>query len=213
MTHVAKFVFSPFQENTYVLYDDTKECIIMDPGCQEIAEKQMLREFIESNGLKPVRLILTHCHIDHIFGNRFVYETWGLKPEIHKDELPVLEFGSKIAEMYGLRYEPSPEPAGFLSEADVVEFGESRLEILFTPGHSPASLSFYCKDHDFIISGDVLFSGSIGRTDLPGGSFETLSESIRTQLYTLDDKTKVYSGHGPETTIGFEKINNPFVKG
>lgn len=212
MTSVAKFVFSSFQENTYVLYDGTNECIIIDPGCHSPEEKNELNSFIIDNNLKPKRLINTHCHLDHVFGNRFIFQEYGLKPEIHEGELQVLEFAPKVAEMYGIYLEPSPMPDSFLSEGTTLEFGETKLEILFTPGHSPASISFFCRESNFLISGDVLFYGSIGRTDLPGGDYDTLINSIKSQLFPLGDGIKVYSGHGPETTIGFEKLHNPFLQ-
>ena len=213
MTVVAEFTFNPFQENTYVLYDDTKECIIIDPGCFTPPEKEELRNFIESAELKPVRLINTHCHLDHIFGNKFVSETYNLPLEIHKGELPVLESAPMVCQNYGIPYpEPSPAPERFIEEGDIITFGNTSLKTYFTPGHSPASISFYCEASNFLIAGDVLFHGSIGRTDLPGGDFATLINSIKTQLFTLPDEVKVYAGHGPATTIGFEKNNNPFLQ-
>lgn len=212
MTLVAEFVFNPFQENTYVLYDDTKECIIIDPGCYTEAERRQLADFISSAGLTPVRLLNTHCHVDHVFGNKFVAERYNLALEIHKGELPVLESVPMVCQMYGIpNIEISPTPNTFLKEGDVVTFGNSALEVLFTPGHSPASISFYCKASDFVIGGDVLFQGSIGRTDLPGGNMETLISSIKEKLFPLGDNTRVYSGHGAATTIGVEKRTNPFL--
>ena len=212
MTLVAKFTFNPFQENTYILYDETKECVIFDPGCYTEAERAELKQFIEEKELKPVRLINTHCHIDHVFGNKFVADTYGLLLEIHEGELPVLASVPQVCLMYGIPLPEPPPPAGkFLKEGETVEFGNTKLEILFTPGHSPASISFYCAASKLVIAGDVLFQGSIGRTDLPGGDFETLISSIKTQYYPLGDDVTIYPGHGPETTIGFEKENNPFL--
>lgn len=212
MTDVAIFPFNPFQENTYILYDDSKECAVFDPGCYSNEEKKMLSDFIEAKGLKPVRLINTHCHIDHVLGNKYIFDTYGLKPELHEEELVVLQSAERIGQMYGIPMEPSPEPETFLPSEGLLEFGNTKLQILFTPGHSPASLSFYSSEHQFVIGGDVLFRDSIGRTDLPGGSFETLIESIRKQFFTLGDEVKVYPGHGPATTIGYEKKNNPFLQ-
>lgn len=213
MTLVAKFTFNPFQENTYVLHDETKECIIIDPGCYTQVERDELKRFIDDNGLKPVRLINTHCHLDHVFGNKFVADTYQLSLEIHKGEVPVLDSLQEVCMKYGIPLpQPSPAAGGFLKEGEVLEFGNSRLDILFTPGHSPASISFFCKESKFVIGGDVLFYGSIGRTDLPGGNFETLIDSIKTQFFPLGDDVKVYSGHGPDTSIGFEKSNNPFLQ-
>jgi len=211
MTQVAAFTFNPFQENTYILHDDTKECIIIDPGCYTKHEKETLVQFIEENELKPVRLINTHCHLDHVFGNKFIAEHFNLKLEIHEGELVVLNSLQETANKYGVPVELSPAPSSYLKEGEVLTFGESQLQILFTPGHSPASISFYNQAAGFVIAGDVLFRGSIGRTDLPGGNFNTLIESIKTQLFPLGDEVVVYSGHGPETTIGYEKATNPFL--
>ncbi len=214
MSLVAKFTFNPFQENTYLVYDETKECIIIDPGTFTDEEKKQLADFIASAGLKPVRLINTHCHLDHVFGNKFVAETWNIGLEIHEGELPVLQAVPQICAFYGLpQPELSPEPTNFIKPGDKITFGNSSLDVFFTPGHSPASISFYSKAGNFVIAGDVLFRQSIGRTDLPGGDLQTLLDSIRTQLFPLGDDVKVYSGHGEDTTIGYEKANNPFLNG
>ena len=211
MTQVASFTFNPFQENTYVLYDETKECIIIDPGCYTNVEKEELVQFIEQNDLMPKRLINTHCHIDHVLGNKYIAEKYQLALEIHEGEIPVLAALQQTATMYGIAVEPSPQPRKFLKEGDEFSFGNTQLEILFTPGHSPASISFFCKKEKFLIAGDVLFYGSIGRTDLPGGNFNTLISSIKNKFYPLGDEVKVYSGHGPSTSIGFEKQTNPWL--
>jgi glyoxylase-like metal-dependent hydrolase (beta-lactamase superfamily II) len=210
--NIVKFVFSPFQENTYVLYDKTKECVIIDPGCYDENERNRLVELIESRGLTPVRLLNTHCHIDHIFGNKFVSEKYNLPLESHKDEQEMIAYSESKASLYGVELEPSPAISVFWDEGDAITFGESELAVLFTPGHSPASISFYARKHNFIIGGDVLFRQSIGRTDLQGGNFETLLNSIRTKFFTLPNDTKVYSGHGEVTTVEFEKLNNPFLQ-
>jgi len=180
-------------------------------GCSNPAEKQELTNYIEQNNLKPVRLINTHCHLDHILGNGFIAEKYNLSLEIHKGELPVLAHAPKSAAMYGVAIEPSPEPTKFIKEGDIITFGNAQLIAILTPGHSPASLSFYCAQDNFVIAGDVLFHGSIGRTDLPGGDFNTLIESIKTKLLILPNETKVYPGHMQPTTIGFEKEHNPFL--
>lgn len=211
MTYVVGLTFNPFQENTYIIYDDTKECVIIDPGCINGTEQQTLVNKIEELGLKPVKLINTHCHLDHIFGNHFVAEKYNLPLEMHEGEIPVLKAAPISAQMYGIPYpEHSPEPGKFIKEGDIIEFGETQLKSLFTPGHSPASLSFYCETGGFVIAGDVLFQGSIGRTDLPGGDYDTLIDSVKEQLFVLPDNVEVYPGHGPSTTIGFEKNHNPF---
>lgn len=213
MSIVVDFVFNPFQENTYLIHDDTNECIIIDPGCYTKEEKKILDDFIDAKALKPVRLINTHCHIDHVFGNHYVAEKYGLELEIHKGEIPVLEALPMVAQMYGIPlFDPVMKATKFLDENDVIKFGNTELKILFTPGHSPASISFYNEQEGYVIGGDVLFQGSIGRTDLPGGDFNTLINSIKKNFMNLPVDTKVYSGHGPSTTVGFEAIHNPFLQ-
>lgn len=212
MTQVQVFEFNPFAENTCIVYDASGECVIFDPGCCTAEEQHALRSFIEGRKLKVVRLINTHCHLDHIFGNNFVHRTWSLLPELHALEMPVLERYPAICLYYGIPgAESSPMPERFLEAGERIEFGETRLDILFTPGHSPGSLSFYCREAAFIISGDVLFYESIGRTDLPGGNTDALLHSIRQQLFTLPGETVVYPGHGPTTTIRHEMEYNPFL--
>lgn len=211
MITIQSFTFNPIQENTYVLFDETKECVIIDPGCYDERERTILKKFISDNNLKPVKLLNTHCHLDHIFGNNFISNFYNLNLEINKKDEPILEAFLVTANLYGMNAEPSPSPSNYLEEGDIVKFGNSQLEILFTPGHSPGSICFYNRENKFIIAGDVLFYGSIGRSDLPGGNHEILINSIQTKLMTLDDDFKVYSGHGSTTTIGFERKNNPFL--
>lgn len=212
MAEVQVFEFNPFAENTYVVYDETGECAIFDPGCFAPDERETLADFIREKNLRPVRLINTHCHLDHIFGNAFVARNWGLVLEAHQKEIVFLERFHMTCQLYGITgAEESPMPGKFLDAGDTVHFGNTSLEIRFTPGHSPASLSFYCKEDDFVLAGDVLFMESIGRTDLPGGNMDILLQSIRSQLFTLPDQTMVYPGHGPATTIRHEKEYNPFL--
>lgn len=214
MLNVACFTFNPFQENTYLLFDDSGACIIFDPGCFFAQEKEELIRFITENGLKPERLINTHCHIDHIFGNRFIAETYGLQLETHAGEQVVLEYAAQAAAMFGISYpEPSPMPGRFIEDGDWITLGASRLQAILAPGHSPASLCFFAPEERLLIAGDVLFQGSIGRTDLPGGDYDTLIRSIETRLLPLGDEVTVYPGHGPETTIGVERRSNPFLIG
>lgn len=208
---VQSFTFNPFAENTFVLYDGTGECAIVDPGCFDLAEQKELADFIADQNLKPVHLLQTHCHIDHIFGIPFVHEKYGLAPRMHKGEQIVLKYSRQMAEVYGTPVDEMPEPGAFLGEEDVVTFGNTSLEIFLTPGHSPASICFFDRSGKQLISGDVLFNGSIGRTDLPGGDYKTLMESIFSKLLTLDDDVKVYPGHMEETTIGAERRTNPFI--
>jgi len=213
MIAIQSFTFNGFQENTYVVYDESQQCIIIDPGCYEQSEKLQLEQFIDDNGLKPIKLINTHCHIDHVLGNRFVAEKWGLDLEIHDLDLPTLHAVKEYCQLYGFHnYEESPEPSHFLKEGDHIHFGNSTLNILYTPGHAPGHIVLHSKEQKFLIGGDVLFQMSIGRTDLPGGDYDTLISSIKEKLLPLDEDTKVFCGHGPSTTIGFEKVNNPFLK-
>ena len=213
MIKIQSFTFNGFQENTYVLFDESKKCIIIDPGCYEQNEKLELERFIVDNELEPVKLINTHCHIDHVLGNRFVAEKWSLDLEMHELDLPTLHSVKDYCQLYGFHnYEESPEPSTFLKEGDKIHFGNSSLDVLFTPGHAPGHIVLHSKEQHFVIGGDVLFQMSIGRTDLPGGDYDTLISSIKDKLLPLDEQTKVYCGHGPSTTIGFEKANNPFLK-
>lgn len=211
MIKIKIFTFNAYGENTYVLFDETNECVIIDPGMYEGFEQNELVSFIKENNLKPVLLLNTHCHLDHIFGNKFVFDTWGLKPQFNKGELQVLQAVPGYAPQMGFtHYELSPEPDNYLGETGTVKFGDSTLELIFAPGHSPAHLCFYSTADNFLIGGDVLFYQSIGRTDLPGGNHQQLIDNIKTKLFILPNDCKVYPGHGPSTTIGFEKQNNPF---
>lgn len=212
MLNVKAFTFNPVSENTYVLYNVAGQCCIIDPGCYFEEERNELKTAIEKTGLQPVLLLNTHCHLDHAFGNKWVAQTWGLTLHIHEKEKPVLDFAPQAGLMWQLPFENYQGELAWLKEGTVIKIGQDALEIRFTPGHSPGSVSFYHEPGAFVIGGDVLFNGSIGRTDLPGGDFKTLINSIQTQLFTLPDETKVYSGHGPVTTVGYEKMNNPFVK-
>lgn len=211
MINIHYFTFGPFQENTYILSDETKECILIDPGNNNASEHKQLQEYIKQHQLIPKRLILTHAHVDHINGNQFVFDTYGLLPEVHQEDVFFIEKHLATANMYGIQVEQSPMPISFIREGDVIQFGNSVLQALHTPGHSPGSISFYNSQEKFIIGGDVLFYGSIGRTDLPMGHHATLIKSIKEKLFPLGDDMKVYSGHGAPTSIGFERINNPFL--
>ncbi len=211
MINIQKFVFNPFQVNTYVLSDDTNECIIIDPGCSDGVESLQLMDYFNNNELKPVRVLLTHTHIDHVIGCNAVEELLKIGPEAHKAGLVVLDHSVITAETYGLDLEKNPEVSKFLNEGEDITFGNSRLEVLYTPGHADGSVCFLSREDGFVIVGDVLFQMSIGRTDFPTGDFNLLKKSIFEKLFVLADDTLVYSGHGPETSIGFEKNNNPFL--
>lgn len=210
--HLKWFTFNPFSENTYILYGDNKDCIIIDPGCSNEHEEEILCSFIEEKELIPSKLILTHAHIDHVLGVRFVSQKFNLKLAMHKDDFSVYESASNIARMYGIPFKHGPQAEIFLDEKDVILIDGFTLSILHTPGHSPGSICFYSKENNFLIGGDVLFNGSIGRTDLPGGDFEILSHSIKSKLYKLPQNTRVFSGHGESTTIGKEMHHNQFVR-
>lgn len=210
MLSLQSFTFNPFQENTYVLYDETGDCVIIDPGCYEPDEQKALTDFIKTNGLRVTALLNTHCHIDHVLGNAFVKRTYNVKLYIHPKDEPVLRAVQAYAPNYGfVRYEES-EPDGYLEEGQYVTFGNQKLAILFTPGHAPGHIVFYNEETRILIGGDVLFFNSIGRTDLPGGDYNTLISSIHEKLFTLPGDVTVYPGHGPKTTIDHEKRTNPF---
>lgn len=211
MLQIAVFTFSPIQENTYVLYNEEREALIIDPGAYFEEEREELDAFIAGKGLLVKQLILTHGHLDHVFGVKHVAEKYGLTPWIHPLEQPVLAFASTSALMYNMPFDMYQGTWNELHAGDQIELGADQLTVLFTPGHSPGSVSFYCAAQAFVMGGDVLFQRSIGRTDLPGGSFDVLAKSIREQLFVLPDETAVYSGHGSVTTIGEEKAYNPFV--
>ena len=212
MIYTEIFVFNPFEENTILIYDDTRECVIIDAGCENTSEENELITFIERFNLKPVRLLNTHCHIDHIIGNLFIKEKYGLSPETHKLEEPLLNGAVEHARLFGIEIPQPPAISNYLTEGDTIKFGKSELKILCLPGHSPGSLAFYSEKQKFVLSGDVLFKGSIGRTDLPGGDFDQLIKNIKLKLFTLDGDMRVIPGHGPETTISLEKRSNPFFK-
>lgn len=210
MLQVQSFVFNPFQENTFVLFDETKACVIVDPGCSDDEERKQLKSFIDQHQLKVNLLLNTHCHIDHVLGNSFVKETFKVNLLIHTLEAPVLKAAQVYAPSYGFHLYQDIPADGFLEEDDVLKFGNQSFKVLFVPGHSPGHVAFYSEKNGMLIGGDVLFYNSIGRTDLPGGNHEQLIKSIRSRIFVLPDRVKVYPGHGPDTTIGFEKKTNPF---
>lgn len=211
MLHIKIFSFNPVEENTYLLYNEHKECCIVDPGCYTDEERQVLQEYIAKNGLKPVLLLNTHCHFDHVFGNKFIHTTYGRELHIHEKEKVMLDYAPQSARGYGLFFENYEGSVHTLRENDIVRLGNDELKVLFIPGHSPGHVVFYCEKQGFIIGGDVLFKGSVGRTDIPFGDFDQLVGGIRSKLLVLPEETIVYPGHGEETTIGDEKRNNPFL--
>ena len=211
MLKIKVFTFSPIQENTYVVYNEKNECIIIDPGCYFPEEQQELKSFIDKRELLPKWLVNTHCHLDHVFGNKFIAEGYNLTLHLHPKEEVVLQFAPTSGLMYEMPFDNYRGEFIFLNEGDKIVLGEDELEIIHVPGHSPGSICFYCKAQNFIIGGDVLFNGSIGRTDLPMGDHQTLITGIKQKLFVLPDDVIVYSGHGRDTTIGAEKKGNPYV--
>ncbi len=211
MLSIKKFTFSPIQENTYVLYNEKLQGIIIDPGCYFDEEREQLKLFIEQNKIELVLLLNTHCHLDHVFGNKFVAETWGLTLCIHEKEKKVLEGAPASGLMFNMPFDNYTGELIFLEVGETILLGDDKLKILFTPGHSPGSICFYSESQSFAISGDVLFQGSIGRTDLPGGDYDTLINSIRNQLFTLEGDVIIHPGHGADTSTLKEKRTNPFL--
>jgi len=211
MITIKLFTFNPFQENTYVLSDETGECVIIDPGMNDATEENILTSYLSNHQLKPVLLVNTHAHIDHIIGNDFVNRTFQLPLYAHAKSVQFLTSAIVQARLYGLNLEKVTPITHFLNDGDVLTFGKSHLQVLYTPGHADGSVCLYAADSNFVVTGDVLFYQSIGRTDLPTGDYDLLQESIWKKLFTLPDTTIVYPGHGPHTTIGSEKSENPFV--
>lgn len=206
---VDVFTFNPFQENTYVLSDEAGNCVIIDPGCYERQEQTELSTFISSNGFKVRALLSTHSHVDHVLGNAFVRRTYNVDHYAHELDLETLHSVESYAHIYGFQgYETSPDPTKTLFGGEIIEFGGIRLKVLFTPGHAPGHVVFYDEVNGFLINGDVLFRGSFGRVDLPGGSLEVLKSSIHEIMFKLPAETIVHCGHGPSTTIGQEKRSN-----
>jgi len=212
MLQIKSFTFNPVQENTYVLFDEKDACCIIDPGCYFGNERRTLEEFISEQKLAAKYLLNTHCHLDHVFGNKFVHDNYGLTLHIHEKEKIVLDNAPAAGLQWNMPFENYRCDLVFLKEGDTILINDDRLDILLTPGHSPGSICFYCEAQRFIIAGDVLFRLSIGRSDLPGGDFDSLIKSIREKLFVLPDDVVVYPGHGEPTTIGFEKKNNPFLQ-
>ena len=210
MITIELFTFNALQENTYLLYDETKECIIIDPGCYDLEEQNELKTFIKKANLRPVKLINTHCHVDHVLGNKFIKDLYNIKLYTSKEEVEVLKAVKVYAPVYGFTNYAEADIDEFIKEGELINFGNSQLEILFVPGHSVGHLAFVNKEQKICIGGDVLFRQSVGRWDLPGGNEATLLKSIQTKLFKLDDEMVVYPGHGPTTTIGYEKRTNPF---
>lgn len=212
MLQIECFTFNPFQENTYLLINEDKECWIIDPGMYETEEVSQLKAYINDHKLTPVAIINTHTHLDHIFGVNALKDSYNIPFGIHEKDLPVLNGAAGSAMLFGFSFPHIPKPDFYIDDAKPLALKNDVLEVRFTPGHSPGSISFYYPRGNWVVNGDVLFNGSIGRTDLPGGNFQTLVNSIRTQLFTLPGNTIVYSGHGPSTFVAHEMKHNPFLQ-
>jgi hydroxyacylglutathione hydrolase len=208
---ISRFAFNPFAVNTYILFEETGACIIIDPGCINLQEFEIIIRFIESNCLYPERIVLTHGHIDHILGVKFICENYNIKPYIHSSDQFLIDSSQNIAKIYGLPYIKSEVGFEFLDSKEYLNFGNSSIKLIHCPGHSPGSVCLYSESDKILIVGDVLFNGSIGRTDLPGGEYSQLIESIQKNLMNLPDDTIVFPGHYEETSIGKEKKSNPFL--
>jgi len=210
--NVNKFVFNSFGVNTYILTDPTTgKCLIIDPACQYHGEETELLGFISGHHLSPVAMVNTHFHIDHILGNTLICNTFNLKPQCHKSSKMLWETAPDFGKVFGIKVEDLIIPTDFIDEGDIISFGNASVQVLYTPGHADGSICLVNHAERYVVSGDVLFRDSIGRTDLPTGNFDTLYQSITTKLFTLPDDFTVYPGHGPETSIGYEKMNNPFL--
>jgi hydroxyacylglutathione hydrolase len=212
MLTVKRFIFNPIQENTYVVYNRKDACAIIDPGCYFPEEKHTLSSWLKKNELHPNLLLNTHCHLDHVFGNKWVAEQYHLELQMGEKELWTFNFAPESGIRWSMPFENYTGNIIFLKEGDEILMGEDKLEVLFTPGHSIGHIVFYNRSQGFVIGGDVIFRMGIGRTDIPGGDSDTLLESISEKLFSLPDDVIVYPGHGEPTTIGYEKENNPFLR-
>ncbi|MCH2198540.1 MAG: MBL fold metallo-hydrolase [Flavobacteriales bacterium] len=212
MISLRKFTFNAFAENTYLLYDETKQAIIIDPGMMDNSEERLMLNAIAEEELNPVKVVLTHGHIDHVLGVDFCMKKFGIPLVSHKKALPTIGMAEQVSRMYGLPFTTCPDPTEFIEEGEQLTFGNSSMDVLFVPGHAPGHVAFVDHDGKKVIAGDVLFQGSVGRVDLPGGDAPLLAKSIQEKMYALPDEMIVYCGHGPETTIGIEKQSNPFVR-
>ncbi len=211
MITIEKFIFNDFQVNTFILSDETKECLVVDPGCFTAEERNILVQYCSKHKLKPVKIINTHCHVDHVLGNAFIYRNYNIPAAIHKDDKYLLDGVVEYGQMFGFVVERPPEINEYLADKSPVKFGKSELTILHVPGHSRGSIALYSPEQKFIIAGDVLFNGSIGRTDLPGGNYNTLIKSIKSRILTLPEDVVVHPGHGHSTTVKAETETNPFL--
>ena len=211
MIEIKKFTFNPVGVNGYVLWDETKEALLIDTACSTGAEESQLTGFIREKGLKPVQMVNTHGHFDHLMGNGFVFETYGLKSAIHQGDLELAQQASSQSALFGIDMDEVPAFGRIISNGDRIAFGKSSVEVIHVPGHSPGCVALYSEASGVLFTGDILFCGSIGRTDLPGGDYHQLIRGIREKLLVLPDQVVVYAGHGQESTIGNEREENPFL--
>ena len=212
MFQIKRFTFNPVQENTYILYNENNECIIIDPGCYFDSEKEEFTTFIKNHKLEPKLLLNTHCHLDHVFGNKFIAEEYKLTLNTHLLEKEILEMAPASGLMFNLPFDNYQGDVIYLKEGDVISLGNDKLQVIHAPGHSPGSICFYCEKQNILVGGDVLFQNSIGRTDLPYGDHDALIKNIKEKLFKLPPDVTVYPGHGPETTIGSEIEGNPYLQ-
>ncbi len=211
MVKIKTFVFSPLQVNTYLVFDESGKCVIIDPACYDDKEKFILVDFIKKENLEPVLLLSTHGHIDHILGNNFVIKEYNIPFKTHKDSVFFIENAREHAQAFGFEVQDQVKPDGFIDNGDIVSFGDQQFEVIHLPGHADGSLCFYHIEQKLLFCGDVLFKGGIGRADLPTGDYNKLISNINEKLMVLPEDVRVFPGHGPETTIGYEKSNNPVI--
>jgi hydroxyacylglutathione hydrolase len=210
MIKVNCFTYNPFGVNCYIISNENKDCILIDPACYTKEDFDHLNAYLKNNALKPILLLNTHGHVDHIMGNQFIKENYVLNALLHQDDFFLVEQALDYAAIFGFKIMQPPLPQK-LNINEIIDFGDDKIEFLHVPGHSPGSVVFHFVNSKILISGDVLFQQSIGRSDLPGGNMQLLVNGIREKLFVLADNTIVYPGHGDSTTIGFEKKNNPFI--
>jgi hydroxyacylglutathione hydrolase len=212
MLQIQAFVFNFASENTYILYNENKKAWLIDPGNMNDQETRAIQEFITEHALRIEKILLTHAHIDHVLGLQWAVDTYKVPVTMHRDDKEVLDMFQISGMRFGMQLNPIHADIEYINEGDEISLDGEKFKIYHVPGHSPGSIVFHHENQQFMISGDVLFEGSIGRTDLYKGNYEQLIEGIRNKLFILDDKTQVFSGHGNPTSIGFEKQHNPFLK-
>lgn len=211
MVTIRSFTFNFFSTNTFVLSDETKQCIIIDPGCSKPAEEEELVKYIEKNNLTPVAQVITHFHIDHVLGISFIFNKYGIEATAHEGGKVFWENSESLGFRFGFKGDEFREPKHFVKEGDLIKFGDSEFEVIEVPGHADGSICLVNNKQHFIMAGDVIFYGSIGRTDLPTGDFDILKTNILNKIFTLDDNYVIYPGHGQKTTVGMERLHNPFI--